>query len=183
MADAYLKVKDNGAEGLSLEREEADTSVGELGAYFNKAVNWDESTLSNKGTGSWVNNNGVVNYISAASGAHFALAPYVVNEGDVIRVVGNNPYISAVFFVNEEDENYILISEITYSGSGKRNYDDKFTIEPGVSHLLINKYGSGTVSCEKMVVKTDKTLTIENAPADAKATGASFSELLAMLKN
>jgi hypothetical protein len=30
MSDAYLKVKDNGAQGLALVREETDTSVSEL---------------------------------------------------------------------------------------------------------------------------------------------------------
>lgn len=38
MADAYLKVRDNGPEGLSVTREETDVSISELGVQLNRGM-------------------------------------------------------------------------------------------------------------------------------------------------
>lgn len=46
MADAYLKVKDNGAQGLALVREETDTSVSELKTQLIRAENEIDSKAS-----------------------------------------------------------------------------------------------------------------------------------------
>lgn len=160
-----------------------NSQVGELKIQFNKVVKWEETILTNHGRGAWINDNNVIKYVSAQSGSNYALVPYAVNSGDMIQVVSNNPYIKAVFFVNENEGNYELISANTYSGNGKRDYNETFIIESGVSHILINKYGSGTVSCKNLVAKTDKALSTANIPADAQITGLKFAEILAILKN
>ena len=170
MADAYLKVKDNNGT-LSLIREESDVSVVDLKNAFKRlAINtdttWQQGGINNN-TGGNVNN--INNMIRTAYMACTYATEITIPSGYVGRVA---------IYTSEGGTSGFLGWLDGEDWSGTKTY---VGMSGAIFRMRLSKSTSGDVTPadgENITIArytTDRTLSLENVPADAKSVGDALS--------
>ena len=123
--------------------------------------------------------------ITAVSGGYFYAAPSIpVSEGERYRVqIYARKERPPIIFANYTNEEYQVVDKYEVSANGIVVYD--IVIPYGVTHLLLTKYGTNAANyiLYEPVVKTDKTLTESDIPADSAAVGAEFGAVRTDVSN
>ena len=155
------------------------TQVTDVKSQIGVCAEFVGDALQVKGRGKWTDNSGTVTFVAGASGTYAcAMEPVPVTGGDVVHVTLKTSSGKAVIFAAETatDGEYTLIDAYTYDNS--TNIDRDYTVPTGATHVLLNKYATGvSYYCKILVQKTDKMLTVENVPADGKATGEAIANI------
>jgi len=138
MADAYLKVKDNGAQGLALVREETDTSVSELEAQFEDAIGEPDFVIDATDLSEYTQHNGNLSVSQSSYGKwnnvndnnkHIYI-PLSRNVGGTVSVKANANTNTVIAFVKD----YVTpISGEQPIYSDATGYDNAISITSGRS--------------------------------------------------
>jgi hypothetical protein len=134
----------------------------------------DFSTTTSKGH--WLVQNGVATIELNSSSVYYAFQPIPVTVGKkyTVSIYANTAW-SPIILANYDNSEYDVVEEVSVASSGR--IEKELTIQSGVTHILLTKYGTQSVSVKVLEAKTDKTLTTSNVPADAKSTGDRLSIL------
>lgn len=123
--------------------------------------------------GRWkIGENNVVEYASdGGSGYSYALKPIVVEPGDVVHItMGSTSSGDGIIFASYENDVYTAVDNDP-TPQRIQNFDKYYTVPAGANRIMLTKYGANPAYCNKIVQKTDKTLTEENVAADAQSVG------------
>lgn len=126
--------------------------------------------------GSWDITSGTATLTPSSSGSYFALpAIEVAPLTEYVVSINANSAHPAIIVANYDNNVYSALSSVEVASSGR--IERTIIMPQNATHILLTKYGTGTVTVSRKVAKTDKTLTAENIPADAKETGEKIAEL------
>lgn len=145
MADAYLKVKDNGAQGLALMREETDVSVSDLKTHLKNVE--DELGLTKKSADTSASGWRLLSSGLASNNTAWSLVKYRVIAGETILIRSSEPASDGASFqfqsnsiVSASNNPYIIGSPVltaTYAF---------VTVPAGATWLILSMLTTDTMS-------------------------------------
>lgn len=127
------------------------------------------------GRGRWTVTNNTVSFVSAESGNIIASAPVEVEPGDVVHIMFNPVTEGAIIFANYDGNTYTLVDSV--SPGSNDTIDRIYVIPDDANCVLLTKLGASAAYCNKVIQKTDATLSKSGVPADAQAVGNAIGNL------